>query len=108
MASDYDEYHAALEEFAASGVEDEEVARANWEFAREYEIWPYNTTVLTPEVIADQLKVSVDTGIIEPETGELSFEDMVHTEILQMAQEYLGGEVTKEDIESGDIPEPAV
>lgn len=108
MASDFDQYVAALEEYSASGVEDEEVARANWEFARQYEVWPYNTSVLTAEVIADQLQVSVDTGIIEAETGELGFEDLVDTEVLQMAQEYLGGEVTAADVESGNIPEPNV
>jgi ABC-type nitrate/sulfonate/bicarbonate transport system substrate-binding protein len=108
MASDYEQYKAALEEFSATGIEDEAVVQANWDFARQYEVWPYNTTVLTPEVIADQLQVSVDTGIIEPETGDLSFEDLVDTEILAAAQEYLGGEVTAADIESGDIPEPNV
>jgi ABC-type nitrate/sulfonate/bicarbonate transport system substrate-binding protein len=108
MASDYEQYKAALEEYSATGIEDESVVQANWDFARRYEVWPYNTTVLTPEVIADQLQVSVDTGIIEPETGELSFEDLVDTEVLAMAQEYLGGEVTAADIDSGNIPEPNV
>jgi ABC-type nitrate/sulfonate/bicarbonate transport system substrate-binding protein len=108
MASDYEQYTAALEEFSATGIEDESVVQANWDFARLFEVWPYNTSVLTPEVIADQLQVSVDTGIIEPETGELSFEDLVDTEVMAMAQEYLGGDVTAEDVESGNIPEPSV
>jgi ABC-type nitrate/sulfonate/bicarbonate transport system substrate-binding protein len=108
MASDYEQYKAALEEYSAAGIEDEAVVQANWEFARQYEVWPYNTTVLTDEVIADQLQVSVDTGIIEPETGDLAFEDLVDTEIMAMAQEYVGGDVTAEDVEAGNIPEPNV
>jgi ABC-type nitrate/sulfonate/bicarbonate transport system substrate-binding protein len=108
MASDFDQYLAALEQYIAGGVEDEEVAQANWEFARQYEVWPYNTSVLSPEVIGDQLQVSVDTGIIEAASGELAFEDLVDTEVLALAQDYLGGEVTAADIESGDIPEPNV
>jgi hypothetical protein len=64
--------------------------------------------VLTPEVIGDQLQVSVDTGIIEAESGDLAFEDLVDTEVLALAQEYLGGEVTADDIEAGEIPEPSV
>jgi ABC-type nitrate/sulfonate/bicarbonate transport system substrate-binding protein len=108
MASDFEQYKAALEEYSATGVEDEAVVEANWDFARQYEVWPYNTTVLTAEVIADQLKVSVDTGIIEPETGELAFEDLVDTEVMAMAQDYVGGDVTAEDVEAGNIPEPNV
>jgi NitT/TauT family transport system substrate-binding protein len=108
LASDFDQYLAALETYVAGGVEDEEVARANWDFARQYEIWPYNTSVLSEDVIADQVKVSVDTGIIEAESGSLGFEDLVDTEVLALAQEYLGGEVTAADIEAGEIPEPNV
>ncbi len=108
LASDFDQYLAALETYIAGGVEDEEVAQANWDFARQYEIWPYNTSVLSEEVIADQMKVSVDTGIIEEESASLGFEDLVDTEVLALAQEYLGGEVTAADIEAGEIPEPNV
>jgi ABC-type nitrate/sulfonate/bicarbonate transport system substrate-binding protein len=108
MASDFEQYLAALNQYIAGGVEDEEVAQANWEFARQYEVWPYNTSVLSEDVIGDQLQVSVDTGIIEASSGELSFEDLVDTEVLALAQEYLGGEVTAGDIDSGDIPEPNV
>lgn len=107
LASDYDQYLAALNQYIPAGVEDEEVARQNWEFARQYEVWPYNTSVLSPETIADQLKVSVDTGIIEPESGQLAFEDVVDTEILELAEQYAGGLVSKEDVEAGNIPEPA-
>lgn len=108
MASDFDQYLAALNQYIVGGVEDEEVARANWDFARQYEVWPYNTSVLNPDVIADQLQVSVDTGIIEAASGELAFEDLVDTEVLALAQEYLGGEVTAEDIDAGNVPEPNV
>lgn len=106
LASDFDQYLAALNRFIPGGVEDEEIARQNWEFARQFEVWPYNASVLSPETIADQLQVSVDTGIIEPESGELAFEDVVDTEVLELAQQYVGGDVTKEDIEAGNVPEP--
>lgn len=108
LASDFDQYLAALETYVAGGVEDEEVAQANWDFARQYEIWPYNTSVLSEDVIADQMTVSVDTGIIEAESANFGFEDLVDTEVLALAQEYLGGDVTAADIEAGEIPEPNV
>jgi hypothetical protein len=95
-----------LNKYIAGGVEDEEVARTNWDFARQYEVWPYNADVLNEQTIGDMLKVSVDTGIIDPATGELSFEDVVATDILERAQQYVGGDVTLEDIEAGNIPEP--
>jgi ABC-type nitrate/sulfonate/bicarbonate transport system substrate-binding protein len=107
MASDFDQYLAALNQFIPTGVEDEEVARANWEFARQYEVWPYNASVLSEQTVADQLKVSVDTGIIEPESGQLAFEDVVDVEILELAEQYAGGTVSKEDVEAGNIPDPA-
>lgn len=108
LASDFDQYLAALDQYAAGGVGDEEVAQTNWEFARQYEIWPYNTSVLSEDVIADQIKVSADTGIIEAESANFGFEDLVDTEVLALAQEYLGGDVTAADIEAGEIPEPNV
>ncbi|MGH2680367.1 MAG: ABC transporter substrate-binding protein [Actinomycetota bacterium] len=108
LASDFDQYLAALNQYAASGAGDEEVARTNWEFARQYEIWPYNTSVLSEDVIADQLKVSVDTGVVEEASRDLPFEMIVDTEILALAQDYLGGEVTAADIEAGNVPEPNV
>jgi len=108
LASDFDRYLEVLNQYIVGGVEDEDVAQANWDFARQYEVWPYNPSVLTADVIADQLKVSVDTGILEPSTGELSFEDLVDSDILELAQQYLGGDVTLEDVEAGNIPEPSV
>lgn len=106
LASDFDQYLDALNKYIAGGVEDEEVARTNWDFARQYEVWPYNADVLNEQTIGDMLKVSVDTGIIDPATGELSFEDVVATDVLELAQQYVGGDVTLEDIEAGNIPEP--
>jgi hypothetical protein len=106
LASDFDRYIEVLTQYIP-GFEDEEVARANWDFARQYEVWPYNTSVLSEETISDQLQVSVDTGIIESSSGELAFEDVVDTEVLALAQQYVG-DVTKEDIEAGNIPEPNV
>lgn len=108
LASDFDQYLDALNTYIAGGVEDEEVARANWDFARQYEVWPYNTSVLSEDVIADQVQVSVDTGVIDEASRDLSFEDLVDTEVLALAQDYLGGEVTAADIEAGNIPEPNV
>jgi ABC-type nitrate/sulfonate/bicarbonate transport system substrate-binding protein len=106
LASDFDQYLAALNEYIEGGVEDEEVAQVNWDFARQYEVWPYNVSVLNEQTIGDMLQVSVDTGIIEPETAELAFEDLVATDVLELAQQYVGGDVTLEDVEAGNIPEP--
>lgn len=106
LSSDFDQYLAALNQYIQGGVEDEEVARTNWEFAREHEVFPLNADVLSEENIQTLIDVSIATGIFEESSADLTYEDVVDVEVLEQAQQYVGGDVTQEQVNNGDIPEP--
>ena len=105
MTSDFDQYYDALQQFIEGGIE-EEVARTNWDFVREHEIFPLNASVLSEENIQTLFDVSISTGIFEESSADLSYEDVVDVEVLELAQQYVGGDVTLEEVVAGDIPEP--
>ena len=52
LASDFDQYKAAVNQYVEGGV-DESIIKTNWDFARKYDIWPYNVDVLSPDAVAD-------------------------------------------------------
>ncbi len=105
VSADFDEYTAMLDQYIAGGY-DEETARINWEFARDWEVFPLNATVLNEENIQTLIDISVETGIFEESSASLTFEDTVDAAVIALAMEYVGGEVTQEQIFNGDIPEP--
>jgi ABC-type nitrate/sulfonate/bicarbonate transport system substrate-binding protein len=105
LASDYDQYKAAVDQFIPGGV-DESITQTNWDFARSYQIWPYNDDVVTPEAIEQIIDVAVKSGLLEESARDLSFEDIVDTRPLERAMELLGGPVTAEDVKNGNIPSP--
>lgn len=105
LASDYEQYRSAVEAYVEGGV-DEEIIQTNWDFAREYSVWPYNTDVLNEEAISTFIDVAIESGLLEESANELTFEDVVDTRPMDMAMEMLGGPVTTEDVLAGDIPEP--
>jgi ABC-type nitrate/sulfonate/bicarbonate transport system substrate-binding protein len=105
LASDNDQYADAVNTYVEGGVE-EDIIRTNWEFAREFSIWPYNTDVVTPEAIETFIDVGIESGILEESARELTFEDIVDTRPMDQAMELLGGSVTAEDVIAGNVPEP--
>jgi ABC-type nitrate/sulfonate/bicarbonate transport system substrate-binding protein len=105
LASDYDQYANAVNTYVEGGV-DEEIIRTNWEFAREYSIWPYNGDVMTPEAIQTFIDVAIQSGLLDESARELTFEDVVDTRPLERAMDLLGGPVTEEDVLAGNVPEP--
>jgi ABC-type nitrate/sulfonate/bicarbonate transport system substrate-binding protein len=105
LASDYDQYADAVTTYVEGGV-DEEIIRTNWEFARDYSIWPYNGDVLTPEAIETFIDVAIQSGLLEESARELTFEDVVDTRPFEQAMELLGGPVTSEEVLAGTVPEP--
>ncbi|MGH9244025.1 MAG: ABC transporter substrate-binding protein [Acidimicrobiales bacterium] len=105
MTSDFDQYYDALQQYIEGGI-DEEVARANWDFAREHEIFPLNADVLSEENIDTLFDISIETGIFEESSADFSYEDVVDVEVLELAQQYVGGDATLEEVVAGDIPEP--
>lgn len=107
LASDFEQYQEVLNQFIEGGVP-EEVARTNWEFAREHEVWPYNTDVINEDVLQTQIQVAVDSGLLDEEILDLTFDEMVNTEIMDMAMEIVGGPVDAQDVNEGNIPEPSV
>ena len=94
-----------METYVEGGV-DEEIIQTNWEFARDYSVWPYNTDVLNEEAISRYIDVAIQSDLLEESTSELAFEDVVDTRPMEMAMEMLGGSVTTDDVLNGDIPEP--
>jgi ABC-type nitrate/sulfonate/bicarbonate transport system substrate-binding protein len=107
LTSDYDQYLAALEEFGTSEI-DEETVRTNREFIRQHEVFPLNATVISEENIRKLIDLSVATGIFEESSADLQYEDVVDTAVIDLTQQYLGGDVTLEQVVNGEIPEPNV
>lgn len=105
LASDFEQYRSVLEQYVQGDVP-EATTRTNWEFAREHIVWPYNTDVLNEETVATQIEVAIDSGLLDESSADFTFDDLVNTEVLDMAMEFVGGEVTPEDVEAGNIPEP--
>jgi hypothetical protein len=102
LAADFQQYQEVLNRFIAQGVE-EETARTNWEFARKYQIWPYNTDVVNEDQLRSSLEVAVRSGLLEPSVLDLSFEDIVDTRPMEIAMDLLGGPIDPADVEAGNV-----
>lgn len=105
LASDYNQYKAAVDKYIEGGV-DESITKTNWEFARKYQIWPYNDDVLTPEAITTIIDVGVASGLLEASAKDYSFEDIVDTRPMKVAMDLVGGPVSAEDVQAGNVPAP--
>ena len=105
LASDYNQYKAAVDRFVEGGV-DESITKTNWDFAREYSIWPYNDDVLNPEAIKTIIDVGVASGLLESEATSYTFEDIVDPRPMRIAMELVGGPVTAEEVLAGNVPAP--
>ncbi len=105
LASDYDQYKAAVDRFIEGGV-DESTTKTNWDFARKYSIWPYNDDVMTPEAVKTVIDVGVASGLLESKASGYTFEDIVDTRPLQVAMDLVGGPVSAEDVLAGKVPAP--
>jgi ABC-type nitrate/sulfonate/bicarbonate transport system substrate-binding protein len=105
LASDYNQYKAAVDRFIEGGV-DESITKTNWDFARKYSIWPYNDDVMTPEAVKTVIDVGVASGLLESEASGFTFEQIVDTRPLQIAMDLLGGPVSAEDVLAGKVPAP--
>jgi hypothetical protein len=105
LASDYNQYKAAVDKYIKGGVE-ESITKTNWDFARKYSIWPYNDDVMTPEAISTVIDVGVASGLLEASAKSYKFEDIVDTRPLKIAMDLVGGPVTTEDVLAGKVPQP--
>jgi ABC-type nitrate/sulfonate/bicarbonate transport system substrate-binding protein len=105
LASDYEQYKAAVNKYIEGGVE-ESITKTNWDFARKYQIWPYNDDVLTPEAVSTIIDVGVASGLLESSAKDYSFEDIVDTRPMRIAMDLIGGPVTAEDVQAGNVPAP--
>ena len=105
LASDYNQYKAAVDKYVEGGV-DESITKTNWDFARKYQIWPYNADVLNAEAVQTIVDVGVASGLLEASAKDYSFEDIVDTRPMTIAMELLGGPVTSEDVLAGKVPAP--
>lgn len=73
--------------------ESREVLKVNWDLARQYEIWPYNLGLLTPEVVSLNVEVGIASGLLDASAAEFTFEDIVDIRPGQAALEMVGGEI---------------
>jgi len=105
LAADYDQYKAAVDKYVEGGV-DEKIVKTNWDFARKYDVWPYNTDVLDADAVKTIIDVGIESELLEPSTKDLTFEDIVDTRPMDKAMQMLGGTVDSSDIKAGKVPEP--
>jgi hypothetical protein len=105
LAADYNQYKAAVDKYIKGGV-DESITKANWDFARKYQIWPYNDDVMTPEAIKTVIDVGVASGLLESPAKDYTFADIVDTRPLKIAMDLVGGPVTPDDVLAGKVPAP--
>jgi hypothetical protein len=105
LASDYEQYKNAVDTYVEGGV-DETITQTNWDFAREFSVWPYNIDVMDETAIRTVIEVAVESGLLDEEALELTYEDVVDTGPAEAAMDLLGGSVSAEDILAGNVPEP--
>jgi ABC-type nitrate/sulfonate/bicarbonate transport system substrate-binding protein len=105
LASDFEQYQDAVNTYIEGGVDDT-IVQTNWDFARQYSVWPYNTDVMDEEAIRTIIEVGYDSGLVDQSALDLTFEDVVDTRPMEIAMDLLGGSVTAEDVLAGNIPAP--
>lgn len=105
LASDYAQYKDAVNTYIEGGV-DESITQTNWDFARQYAVWPYNDDVMTADAIQTVIDVGVASDLLEASAKDYSFEDIVDTRPLERAMELVGGPVTPDDVIAGNVPSP--
>jgi ABC-type nitrate/sulfonate/bicarbonate transport system substrate-binding protein len=105
LAANYDQYKAAVDKYVEGGV-DESITKTNWDFARKYQIWPYNDDAISPDAIRTVIDVAVASGLLESAAKDYRYEDIVDTRPLQIAMDLVGGPVSSEDVLAGEVPAP--
>jgi hypothetical protein len=105
LASDFDQYQDAVNEFVTGGV-DESIIKSNWDFARKYSIWPYNADVLSPEAVQTIIDVGIESKLLEESTSDFTYEDIVDTRPMDIAMKLLGGPISAANVRAGDVPPP--
>jgi ABC-type nitrate/sulfonate/bicarbonate transport system substrate-binding protein len=106
LAANFDQYTAAVNKFAEGGASDEATLRKNWSFSRKYQIWPYNTDVMSPQAIKTIIDVGVPSGLLDAKTRDYTFNDIVDTRPGKIAMDLVGGPVSAADINAGKVPTP--
>ncbi len=105
LASDYNKYKAAVNKYVKGGV-DESIIKSNWEFARKYNIWPYNSDVLSEDAVKTIIDVGIPSKLLDASAKDFTFDDIVDPRPGETAMDLLGGPVTPKQVKAGDIPEP--
>lgn len=106
LASDYAQYTDAVNTYVKGGV-DESIIKDNWDFARKYSIWPYNTDVLSPEAVQTIIDVGIPSKLLDASAADLTYEDVVDTRPMDIAMKFLGGPVSAADVKAGQVPAPS-
>jgi ABC-type nitrate/sulfonate/bicarbonate transport system substrate-binding protein len=72
--------------------------RANWNLARQYQIWPYNINLLTPTVVKETIQIGVDSGLLEPSARDLSFNEIIDRRPAERALKLIGGPIRPSEV----------
>jgi len=99
LAGDFDEYESWANQMIDPDP-DPEALRANWEFGRENDVWPYNNT-FSEEAFTNDMEVLAASGMIDPDALEIGYEELVDVATVDAAVELLGGEVDQSEVETG-------
>ena len=92
LAADFDEYLEWASE--ASELElDEEIQKQVWEFSRANDVWPYDADVFAEDVVATDIEVLIDSGLLDAAAADIPYEQLVDPRPATEATEQLGGPV---------------
>jgi ABC-type nitrate/sulfonate/bicarbonate transport system substrate-binding protein len=105
LAASFDQYKAAINKYVKGGA-DEATLKKNWAFSRKYQVWPYNTDVMSPQSIKTIIDVGVPSGLLDAKARQYTFGDIVDTRPGEIAMDLVGGPVTAAAINAGNVPAP--
>ncbi|MGH2964426.1 MAG: ABC transporter substrate-binding protein [Solirubrobacterales bacterium] len=105
LAANFGEYKSSVGKFAKGGTETS-VLKKNWAFSRKYQVWPYNTDVMSPKAVKTIINVGVPSGLLDASARNYTFNDIVDTRPGNIAMDLVGGPADAKEINAGNVPTP--
>jgi ABC-type nitrate/sulfonate/bicarbonate transport system substrate-binding protein len=105
LAASFPKYKESVNKIAEEGTP-EATLKKNWTFSRKYQIWPYNTDVMSPQAIKTIIDVGVPSGLLTASARKYTYGDIVDTRPGKIAMDLLGGPASAQDINAGNVPTP--
>ncbi len=105
LAANFGTYKASVDKYVKGGA-DESVLKKNWAFSRKYQVWPYNTDVMSPKAVKTIINVGVPSGLLDASARDYTFNDIVDTRPGEIAMNLVGGPASAKEINAGNVPTP--